>query len=55
LGNDFAQYNLALMYENGIVVKKDIDQAIYWYKKSAIQGNPNAQSQLKLLKIFKKK
>ena len=32
LGNDFAQYNLALMYENGIVVKKDIDQAIYWYK-----------------------
>ena len=28
LGNELAQYNLALMYENGNEVKKNMDQAI---------------------------
>ncbi|RIA84983.1 hypothetical protein C1645_879610 [Glomus cerebriforme] len=40
LGNKSAQYNLALMYENGceiIGIEKNINQAIYWYKKSAKQ------------------
>ena len=31
-GNTFAQYNFALMYENGDGIKKDIDKAIYWCK-----------------------
>ena len=35
LGNSFAQYNLALKYENGEETVKNINQAIYWYRKSA--------------------
>lgn len=46
LGNSVAQYNLANMYEN-----EDINQAIYWYKLSANQGYPNAQSRLENLKV----
>ncbi|GBB84168.1 hypothetical protein RclHR1_01080024 [Rhizophagus clarus] len=49
LENDLAQYNLALMYENGDGIKKDINQAIYWYKKSAEQENEDAQCKLKVL------
>ena len=33
------------MYEN----QKDVDQAIYWYKKSAKLGNEYAQNRLKEL------
>ena len=40
-----AQYNLANIYENEVILK-DIGKAIYWYKKSAKQGYPNAQSKL---------
>ncbi|PKY50682.1 hypothetical protein RhiirA4_546100 [Rhizophagus irregularis] len=43
-----AQYNLALMYENGEGIVKDIDQAIYWYKKSE-QGYQDAQKLINLL------
>ena len=41
------------MYENGEGVdENNIDQAIYWYKKSAEKGNQDAQNKLKeLLKI----
>ncbi|GBC21971.2 kinase-like domain-containing protein [Rhizophagus irregularis DAOM 181602=DAOM 197198] len=44
-----AQYNLALMYEDGEGIKQNIDQAIYWYKKSANQGFQSAQNKLKYL------
>ncbi|GBC22425.1 kinase-like domain-containing protein [Rhizophagus irregularis DAOM 181602=DAOM 197198] len=44
-----AQYNLALMYEKGDGITKYIDKAIYWYKKSAKQGNQDAQNKLKKL------
>jgi TPR repeat protein len=37
------------MYEYGIGVKKDIDQAIYWYKKSAEQEYQYAKNKLKVL------
>jgi TPR repeat protein len=30
------------MYEIGDGIKKDIDQAVYWYKKSAAQGHQNS-------------
>ena len=33
------------MYENEEILK-DISKAIYWYKKSAKQEYPNAQSKL---------
>ncbi|GBC20603.2 kinase-like domain-containing protein [Rhizophagus irregularis DAOM 181602=DAOM 197198] len=49
LGNSAAQYYLAKMYENGNEVKKDINNAIYWYKKSAKQENTGAQLKLKVL------
>ncbi|GES87929.1 kinase-like domain-containing protein [Rhizophagus clarus] len=45
LGDSLAQYNLASMYEDG-EVKKDINQAIYWYNKSAEQGDKHAQMKL---------
>uniref|UniRef100_U9STP2 HCP-like protein n=1 Tax=Rhizophagus irregularis (strain DAOM 181602 / DAOM 197198 / MUCL 43194) TaxID=747089 RepID=U9STP2_RHIID len=52
-GNSSAQYNLALMYENGEGIKKDINQATYWYNKSAEQGDQGAQN--KLNKLNKRK
>jgi len=36
-GNKSAQYILAKMYENGEGVKKDISEAMYWYKEAASQ------------------
>ena len=50
LGDEVAQYNLALMYKNGVGIEKDVDKAIYWYEHSAKQGYQNAQNQLKKLK-----
>ena len=50
LGNGNAQYNLALIYESGNGIEKNIDKAIYWYEKSAKQGHQNSQKQLEKLK-----
>ena len=49
LGNHVAQYNLAFMYKEGQGTEKNIDQAIYWYRKSAEQGNQSAQNKLETL------
>ena len=49
MGNSVAQYNLAIKYEKGSGTEKDLDQAIYWYKKSAEQGYSYAQKELKNL------
>jgi len=43
------QYNLALMYEQGIGVAKDEKEARAWYRKAAEQGNSNAQFNLGVL------
>jgi len=43
------QYNLALMYERGIGVAKDEQEARAWYRKAAEQGNSNAQFNLGVL------
>jgi TPR repeat protein len=32
-----AQYNLGVMYEKGLGVKQDDDQAAYWYDKAKTQ------------------
>lgn len=37
-----AQCRLGEYYHNAIGVDKDMEQAEYWYKQSANQGNPNA-------------
>ncbi|PKY62650.1 hypothetical protein RhiirA4_489506 [Rhizophagus irregularis] len=38
------------MYENGEGIVKNMNKAIYWYKKSAEQENKDAQNKLKKLK-----
>ena len=47
LGNCVAQYNLANMYFHGKGINKDMEQASYWYKKSAKQGFDKAQNKLR--------
>ncbi|PKK64641.1 hypothetical protein RhiirC2_685314 [Rhizophagus irregularis] len=45
------------MYEHGHEVEKDINQAIYWYKKAAERGHKHAQIkwiELSILYIQKK-
>ena len=48
-GNADGQFNVALMYEQGIGVAKNEKQAIVWYEKSAQKGNSNAQFNLGVL------
>jgi uncharacterized protein len=43
------QYNLAVMYEQGVGVAKDEKEALGWYRKAAEQGNSNAQFNLGVL------
>lgn len=42
-GDADAQYNLALMYNNGDGVPQDYKQAIKWYRLAAEQGKAKAQ------------
>ena len=44
--NPKAQYNLGLMYANGLGAQKDMAQAQQWYEKAAKQGNASAQYNL---------
>lgn len=48
-GHSDSQFNLALMYEQGIGVTKDEKEALNWYLKAALQGNMNAQYNLAVL------
>lgn len=45
-GNAKAQYMLAVSYANGLGCKKDVKQALYWYRKAAAQGIAKAQAEL---------
>ena len=45
-GHVFAEFNVGLMYEQGLGVEKDVHEAFYWYEKSAEQGNSAAQFNL---------
>ena len=38
-----AQYHLGLLYQNGQSVKKDLDQANYWFEKAAEQNLDEAK------------
>ena len=42
------------MYETGKGIEKNIEQAIYWYKKSAEHGDKNALKELKKHSKIKK-
>jgi TPR repeat protein len=46
-GDARAQYSLAVMYNDGIGTKKDPDEAMLWFRKSAAQGHPLAIEILK--------
>jgi TPR repeat protein len=48
-GNAAAQYNLALMYENGAGILKDDAEALKWLRKAADQGYGLAQCNLGVL------
>jgi len=49
LGHPDSQFNIGLMYENGIGVAKDEKKAVLWYDKAAEQGLSNAQFNLAVL------
>jgi len=44
-----AQFNLGLMYEQGINVNQSYESAMDWYKRSAALGNTQAQFNIKYL------
>jgi hypothetical protein len=50
-GNAAAQDHLGWMYENGLGVTADREQAIQWYRKAANQGNKSAKKNLQRLGI----
>lgn len=50
-GHRVAQYNMGIMYQEGKGVESDENTAIYWYRKSAIQGYASAQNKLKEMDI----
>jgi TPR repeat protein len=48
-GDVSAQYSLAVMYNDGIGVKKNPKEAMFWFRKAAENGHPIA------LEIIKRK
>ncbi len=48
-GHADSQFNVALMYEQGLGVSKNEKEAFSWYGKSAAQGNSGAQFNLGVL------
>jgi TPR repeat protein len=42
-------YNVGVLWESGLGVAKDRDQAIEWYRKAAAAGNDRAREALKSL------
>lgn len=42
-GDKTAQHNLAVLYQDGLGVKADAKQALYWYEQAAKQGEAEAQ------------
>ncbi|MDO6761475.1 tetratricopeptide repeat protein [Tamlana sp. 2_MG-2023] len=45
-GHVYAQYNLGLMYEQGLGTNKNLEEAVHWYRESSMQGNSAAQFNL---------
>jgi len=48
-----AQFNLGLMYEQGINVTQDYNRALDWYKKSAALGNTQAKFNMNYIIVKK--
>jgi TPR repeat protein len=50
-GNDAAMYNIGALWEAGLGVPEDREQAIAWYRKAATAGNEPAKAALKSLGV----
>ncbi len=48
-GEASAQYNMGVLYENGLGVPQDHAEAARWYRKAADQGSTEAQAQIGVL------
>lgn len=44
-----AAYNLGLIYENSLLGVAQLDEALFWYKLAADQGNSDAENSVKVL------
>ena len=53
-GEKRSQYKLALSYLRGIDIAPDLNEAIYWFEKSARQGYANAAHKLGMIYYFSK-
>ena len=51
-GEPWAQADLASLYEDGMVVAQDLEQAVSWYQKAAEQGYAGAQTNLGILYYY---
>ncbi|MFH1777501.1 MAG: RHS repeat-associated core domain-containing protein [Candidatus Omnitrophota bacterium] len=47
-GDKYAQCNLGWCYKNGFGIRKDYSKALYWTRKSAVDGNEKGQYNLGL-------
>ena len=45
-GDELAQFNLGVMYRNGLGAPQDYKEAVKWYRLAAEQGNDSAQFNL---------
>lgn len=52
-GDKDYQYSLAMCYKYGYGVKPDYDKALFWFKKSADQGNKQAERVYKFMLMRK--
>lgn len=48
-GNTTAKYNLGLCYHNGWGISKDDNQALYWWRQAAAEGDENARNNAQIL------
>jgi TPR repeat protein len=48
-GNAEAQRKMGLMYEQGIGVEQDDEEAAKWFRMAAVQGNAEAQRKMGLM------
>lgn len=46
-----ADYNLGVLYHQGLGVERDLDRALYWYREAAKLGHPEAQYNLGIAHI----
>ena len=48
-GRAWAQSDLGSLYEDGLVLRRDFGEAVYWYRSAAEQGYPGAQTNLGIM------